>query len=159
MPEVVPIGCLAVIPARGGSKRVPGKNLRLLGDRPVIAYTIHAAWTSGIFDRVVVSTDSEQIADVARRFGAEVPFLRDPALADDRAPVSLVTLDAVQRLVPEGAACDVAQLMPNCPLRTAEDIRRSYDAFQASGADSQISVTWYGWQNPWWALRRSEDGT
>jgi N-acylneuraminate cytidylyltransferase len=124
----------------------------------VIAYTIQAARASGLFERVVVSTDSEQIAEVARRFGAEVPFLRDPSLADDFTPVSLATVDMLERLVPDDVACDVAQLMPNCPLRTEEDVCRSYEAFRRSGADSQLSMTDYGWQNPWWALRRAESG-
>lgn len=81
-------GCLAVIPARGGSKRIPGKNLRSLRGRPLIAYTIEAALRSELFDRVVVTTDSGEIADVAIECGAEVPFLRDSSLSDDFVPVS-----------------------------------------------------------------------
>jgi CMP-N-acetylneuraminic acid synthetase len=150
---------LAVIPARGGSKRIPRKNLRPLGGRPMIAYTIEAAIASGIFSRIVVSTDSEEIAAAAVDAGAEVPFLRASALADDVTPVSAATADALERLDPDGDVYGaVAQLMPNCPLRTAEDIRDSYAAFAAGEAEAQLSVTRFGWQNPWWAMLRVEGG-
>jgi pseudaminic acid cytidylyltransferase len=148
---------LAIIPARGGSKRIPGKNIKPLFDKPIIAYTIAAARASGLFERVVVSTDSLEIAEVARQFKAEVPFLRDVSLADDFTPVSSVTADALLRLDPGGGIFhSVAQLMPNCPLRTARDVRDSYEQFEKTGAESQISVVRYGWQNPWWAMRRNE---
>jgi N-acylneuraminate cytidylyltransferase len=148
---------IAIIPARGGSKRIPNKNIRPLCGKPIIAHTIAAACESELFDRVVVSTDSAEIAEIARRYGAEVPFMRDQSLADDFSPVSLVTADALCRLDAAGDAFhSVAQLMPNCPLRNADDISDSYRQFQSSGADSQISVVRYGWQNPWWAMRRNE---
>ena len=149
--------CLAVIPARGGSRRIPRKNTRDLCGRPVIAYTIEAALQSGVFDRVVVSTDDDQIAAIAKEYGADVPFIRAASLADDYTPVSLVTLDALERLDPDGKVYRyVAQLMANCPLRTAEDVRDSYRQFVETGADSQISVTRYGWLNPWWAMTRDD---
>jgi pseudaminic acid cytidylyltransferase len=148
---------IAIIPARGGSKRIPGKNIRPLAGRPVIAYTIAAARASGLFERVVVSTDSPEVAGVARRFGAEVPFLRDATLADDFTPVSSVTVDALCRLDPAGDRFDVvAQLMPNCPLRTADDVIDSYSQFAKDPTHAQISIVRYGWQNPWWAMRRNE---
>src|SRR5699024_596879 len=107
-------GRLAVIPARGGSRRVPGKNVRPLLGRPALAYTVDAALHSGLFDRVVVSTDSEAVAEVALNCGAEVPFLRDAALADDHTPVSAATVDMLRRLDPSRRWCtSVAQLMPN----------------------------------------------
>jgi len=144
---------LAVIPARGGSKRLPGKNVRSFHGKPAMAWTIEAALQSELFQQVVVSTDDAQVADLARQHGAEVPFLREPALADDHTPVSLVTLDALKRLDPQaGRFAFVAQLMPNCPLRNAEDIRRSFQQFAGSGTDSQLSVTRYAWFNPWWAM-------
>ncbi len=146
---------LAVIPARGGSKRVPSKNIRELAGRPILAYTIDAALESGLFARVVVSTDSPQIAAAAEQLGAEVPFIRSASLADDYTPVSLVTLDALERLDPDSSLFDrVAQLMANCPLRTAADIRASYQQFLETGAEAQLSVTRYGWFNPWWAMTR-----
>lgn len=150
---------LAVIPARGGSKRVPRKNVRAMAGRPLIAYAIEAALGSGIFGRVVVSTDDDEIARIGRACGAEVPFLRAASLADDLTPVSAATADALGRLDPEGSAfADVAQLMANCPLRTAEDVRASYAAFRSSRAPAQISVARYGWQSPWWAMTRDTAG-
>lgn len=147
---------LAVIPARGGSKRVPGKNIRLLRGRPAIAWSIEAARESGLFARVIVSTDSESIAEIACRYGAEVPFLRAPALAGDHVPVSAATVDALARVDPDHHLfTSVAQLMPNCPLRDAADVRDSFRQFVSSGARSQLSVARYGWQTPWWAMRRS----
>ncbi len=153
----MPGSIIAIIPARGGSKRIPGKNIRPLVGKPIIAYTIAAARESGLFQRVVVSTDSREIAEVARQYGAEVPFLREGRLADDFTPVSLVTADALVRLDPAGNKFDsVAQMMPCCPLRTACDVSDSYRQFERSGAESQISVVRYGWQNPWWAMRHNE---
>jgi N-acylneuraminate cytidylyltransferase len=110
-----------------------------------------------LFERVVVSTDSPEIAEVAHRCGAEVPFLRDATLADDFTPVSSVTVDALCRLDPVGDRFDVvAQLMPNCPLRTSDDVLDSYRQFAKDSMHTQLSVVRYGWQNPWWALRRNE---
>ncbi len=153
MSETSP-ACLAVIPARGGSKRVPGKNVRVMKGRPLIAYTVDAALESGLFERIVVSTDSPEIARVASDCGAEVPFIRDASLADDHTPVSAVTLDVLRRLDPRGGAFGlVCQLMANCPMRTAKDIVASYEAVRAADAESQLSVTRFGWLNPWWAFR------
>jgi pseudaminic acid cytidylyltransferase len=150
-------GIIAIIPARAGSKRIPGKNIRPLAGKPIIAYTIIAARESGLFERIVVSTDSEEIAEVAHQYNAEVPFLRNKNLADDFTPVSSVTADALVRLDPRGDKFDtVAQLMPCCPLRTAADVIDSYNQFEKTGAASQISMVRYGWQNPWWAMRRDE---
>ena len=150
--------CLAVIPARGGSKRIPKKNIRLLAGKPLLAFTIAAALDSALFACVVVSTDSPEIAEVAERHGAEVPYLRDPSLSNDSVPVSAATVDALQRLDPgREIYASVCQLMPNCPLRTAADVVASYEQFVQSGADSQLSVVRYGWQNPWWAMRREAD--
>lgn len=149
--------CLAVIPARGGSKRISGKNLRCLEGKPLLAYTVEAALQSDLFDRVIVTTDSHDIADVARDFGADVPFLRDAGLSDDVVPVSAATVDALERVDPSRRLfAHVCQLMPNCPLRTAGDILASYEQFVRSGAESQVSVVRYGWQNPWWAMQRDE---
>ena len=159
MTSAATVGCLAVIPARGGSRRVPGKNIRPLLGRPALAYTIDAALESGVFARVVVTTDSEAIAAVARACGAETPFVRAAQLADDVTPVSAATVDALRRLDPEGNEFPVvAQLMANCPLRTAADVRASHAAFVASDSPSQLSVTRFGWQNPWWAFERDGCG-
>jgi N-acylneuraminate cytidylyltransferase len=144
---------IAIIPCRGGSKRVPGKNIKPLNGKPLIAYAIEAALQSALFDAVIVSTDSREIADIALAFGASVPFMRGDDLADDFSPVSAATIDALKRADPAGTLYqNVAQLMVNCPLRTAGDIQQSYEQFIRDGADAQISVTEYGWQNPWWAM-------
>lgn len=147
--------CLAVIPARGGSKRLPQKNIRPLGGKPLLAYAIEAAQRSNLFEEIIVSTDSEAIAEIARQFGAHVPFLRDANLADDVTPVSAVTADALEKVDPSGQRYQyVCQLMPNCPLRTRSGIVQSHHQFVETGAQAQISVVRYGWQNPWWAMRR-----
>ena len=149
---------LAVIPARGGSKRLPGKNVRVMCGLPAIAYTIAAARDSGLFSLVMVSTDSESIAEVAVRYGAQVPFLRAAALADDETHVSSVTLDALTRMDQTSQRfAFVAQLMPNCPLRDAADVRDSYQQFVDTQSNAQLSVARFGWQTPWWAMRRGDD--
>jgi len=140
---------LAVIPARGGSKRLLRKNIREFGGKPMIAWTIIAAQNAGMFGRVIVSTDDWEIAGIAEHYGAEVPFIREDVLAGDNVPISLVTLDAVVKV--EGFE-RVCQLMPNCPLRDFDDIRDSFTSFVSSEADSQLSVTDYGWTSPWWAI-------
>lgn len=149
---------IAIIPARGGSKRLPGKNIHPLRGKPLIAYTIEAALQSSLFDRVVVTTDNDEIAGVAREYGAEVPFKRSAEFSDDMTPVSAATADALERLDPDGQQYEaVAQMMANCPLRTREDVVASYRQFCETRADSQISVVRYGWQNPWWAMERAAD--
>jgi pseudaminic acid cytidylyltransferase len=155
---IAKISCnIAVIPCRSGSKRIPKKNIRLLHGKPAIAYTIDAALTSGVFQTVIVSTDSEEIAEIACSFGAVVPFIRESSLSDDHTPVSAVTLDAIKRLDPDCAVYEnVCQLMANCPLRNAKDIQSSYWQFVASNADTQISVSEYGLQSPWWAMTCDE---
>lgn len=147
---------IAVIPARGGSKRVPKKNIREFCGKSIIAYTIEAAQNSGIFDKIVVSTDDPRIAEVAKEYGAEVPFLRGSAISNDFSPVSLATLDALERLDPKGEDfTHVAQLMANCPLRNEKDVINSHNQFIETDVDSQISVTRYLWMNPWWAMKKN----
>lgn len=149
---------IAIIPARGGSKRVPRKNIRELSGKPLIAYTIEAALGSDIFEHVIVSTDNLEIASVAEAFGAVVPFLRKADLADDITPVSAATVDMLFQLDPEGKHYSrVCQLMANCPLRDADDVIASHRQFEDSQAPSQISIVRYCWQNPWWAMQRNDD--
>lgn len=148
---------IAIIPCRSGSKRLPGKNIKVFGGKPLIAYAIEAAVRTSIYEAVIVTTDSGEIADIARAYGASVPFLRGKDLADDYSPVSAATIDALERVDPTGTIYrNVAQLMANCPLRRTEDILDSFRQFVESGADSQISVTEYGWLNPWWAMTCDE---
>lgn len=152
--------CIAVIPARGGSKRIPRKNVREFMGKPMIAHTIEAARESGVFQRIVVSTDDEVIASISEDFGAEVPFRRPDALADDHTPISEVTVDALERVDPGESQYEyVVQLMANCPLRTAKDIKESYAHLEEKGHDVQLSVFEFEWQNPWWALKMGDDET
>lgn len=150
---------IAVIPARGGSKRIPRKNVRPFGGKPMIAWTIEAALESGLFERVLVSTDDEGIAEVGRRWGASAPFLRETA-NDDITPVSVATIHALQQTREKlGETYDcVCQLMANCPLRTADDIRGAMDAFAASGANFQLSYYEAPLVIPWWAARLDPAG-
>ena len=137
MPSVV-----ALIPARGGSKRVPGKNVRSIGGHPMIAYTIAAAADSGIFDAVIVSTDSEDVARIARDYGAEVPFLRPAALANDTSPDIEWLEHLLEELRSKGRTWDCFSLLrPTSPFRTADTIRRAWARFTAQqGVDSLRAV-------------------
>lgn len=150
---------IAIIPARGGSKRIPQKNIVDFFGQPMIAWTIDAALQSGCFTQVLVSTDDAEIAHVSLQHGASVPFLRQQ-FADDHAPVSQATLTALHQAEAHWQTpFDTAvQLMPNCPLRTAQDIRRALAVFEQAGRTFQISCFKFGWMNPWWAARRLPDG-
>jgi N-acylneuraminate cytidylyltransferase len=133
---------VAFIPARHGSKRVPGKNTRLLAGHPTLAYTIAPALASGVFTTVIVSTDSEDTAAVARHYGAEVPFLRPAAYAGDTSP-DIEWLDhTLRELARQGRAWDAFSLLrPTSPFRSAATIRRAWDQFVgAEGADSLRAV-------------------
>lgn len=149
---------IAIIPARGGSKRIPQKNIYPFMGKPMIAWTIEAALKSKIFDKVLVSTDCEEIAKAAISFGAEVPFLRNRYF-DDISPVSLATIDALfQAETHWGKSFSkVVQLMPNCPLRNFQDIVKANDYFNEHKLSFQISCFQYGWMNPWWATRLNEN--
>lgn len=133
---------VALIPARHGSKRVPGKNIRQLGDHPIIAYTIAPALESGVFDAVIVSTDSEETAAVARYYGAEVPFLRPPQFAGDTSPDIEWVEYTLTELKRRGRTWDCFSLLrPTSPFRTADTIRRAWQRFIAqTGVDSLRAV-------------------
>lgn len=132
---------LAVVPARGGSKGIPNKNLVPLAGRPLLAYTATAALASRRLARVVLSTDSPTIAEAGRALGLDVPFLRPAALAADAAPMLPVLQHAVETLAASGFAADaVVLLQPTSPLRRAEHIDAAIDLLESSGADSVVSV-------------------
>ena len=117
---------LAVIPARGGSKRIPRKNVKPFAGKPMIAYAIHAAASSGLFDRIVVSTDDAEIADAARAAGAELPFQRPAELADDLTPTVPVVAHAIRACLPQNGPGDVVCCIYPCvPLLAAEDLSRA----------------------------------
>jgi len=143
---------LAIIPARAGSKRVPRKNFIDFMGKPMIAWTIEAAKESNAFDRILVSTDSPEIAGVAKSLGLEVPYLRN-AYADDTATVYDVSVYEVNRLREQfnEEYENVTLLMANCPLRNAQCIRDAFDYFVHKDHEFQISCFKFGWMNPWWA--------
>lgn len=150
---------IAVIPARGGSKRIPKKNIRDFKGKPMIAWTIEAALKTNKFHKVIVSTDDKETSAIAREYGAECPFLRQNK-HDDIAPVSEATLHAVEQAEQHYSETYdvVVQLMANCPLRNATTIEKMLSDFSEKNADSMLSHTRYGWLNPWWACELGKEG-
>jgi CMP-N-acetylneuraminic acid synthetase len=149
---------VAIIPARGGSKRIPKKNILDLAGKPMIAYTIEAALESQMFEDVIVSTDSPEIAEIAEKCGASVPFLRTQ-YSDDFVSVSTVTKFVLEQLQEINKSYDiVTQLMPNCPLRGSNQIIEALTNFIDNNHNFQISCFKYGWMNPWWAHEMLENG-
>lgn len=150
---------IAIIPARGGSKRIPQKNIVDFNGKPMIAWSIIAAKQSGLFTRILVSTDDAEIAKVATEYGAEVPFLRQE-FADDYSTVSEATAAALKQAMDhwQEEYSVVVQLMANCPLRTSADIECAVAIFEKKKRTSQISCFKYGWMNPWWATKINEKG-
>lgn len=133
---------LAVIPARGGSKRIPRKNVKDFFGQPMIAWSIAAARDSGCFDRIVVSTDDTEIAAVARAHGAETPFVRPPELADDHTPTIPVIAHAIQWYLDQGAAVDAACcIYATAPFVRAEDLRAGLAALTAEDCAYVFSAT------------------
>jgi N-acylneuraminate cytidylyltransferase len=133
---------LAVIPARGGSKRIPRKNIREFCGKPIIAWSIEAAFQSKCFDQVIVSTDDPEIADVARRFGAEVPFLRPAELADDYTGTAAVVRHAIEWFEENGVTYEeVCCIYATTPFIRAEDIRSGLEILHSGDADYAFTVT------------------
>jgi CMP-N,N'-diacetyllegionaminic acid synthase len=132
---------LAIVPARAGSKGVPGKNIRKLAGRTLLDYTALAARDSGVIDRIVLSTDSDEIADAGKRAGMEVPFMRPAALAQDDTPMLPVIQHAIESLAVDGWAPDVIVLLqPTSPLRRASHVRDAVTRLKETKADSVVSV-------------------
>lgn len=134
---------ISIIPARGGSKGLPGKNILPLCGKPMIAYTIEAAKQSKYIDRVIVSTDDQNIADIALQYGAEVPFLRPDFLASDTAQAVDNYIYTIERLSKEWNTPieEFVVLQPTSPLRIVEDIDGAIEMFMEKKADSVISYT------------------
>jgi len=133
---------IATICARGGSKGVPGKNVRPLAGKPLIVHTIETARKCRLIDKIIVSTDSPQIADIAKSYGAEVPFMRPPELATDTAPKLAAIQHAVRFLEAQQAYHPdiIVDLDPTSPLRTVKDIEASIKIVRDEGADNVFSV-------------------
>jgi CMP-N,N'-diacetyllegionaminic acid synthase len=153
---------LGVITARGGSKGIPGKNLKLLAGKPLIAYTVDAAQRSAAFDRLILSTDDAAIAEAGRSLGCEVPFMRPADLALDSTPHLPVMIHAVASLRErESYQCDAVMILqPTSPLRAPDDIRAAVHLLQTSGADSVVGVSAVpAHYHPLRTLRVEADGT
>lgn len=149
---------IAIIPARGGSKRIPRKNIRPFCGQPMIRYAIAAAQAAGCFEHIIVSTDDPEIAKVARECGAQTPFLREPALADDHTGTGAVVIDAIRRLSALGLdASYYCCLYATVPLIRASDLLAAYQRLCHSDADYAFSVAAFGFPIQR-ALQLQEDG-
>lgn len=149
---------LALVPARGGSKGLPGKNILPLGGKPLIAWTIEAALGSRFISECIVSTDNEEIASVARAAGASVPFLRPANLADDTASSLDVVLHTLEWAKGQGKKYDTLLLLqPTSPLRTAEDIDSALDLFSGTNLKSCVSICETE-HSPYWAFSLDDAG-
>ena len=164
---------LAIVTARGGSKRIPRKNVLPFMGKPILAWSIEAALESGLFDEVVISTDDDEIAELAQRYGAVCPFRRSPQTADDFSGTADVLLEVIgcyreRGIVPEQACC----LYPTAPFITAAKLRQAHDKLKETGADVILPIArfsfpilrsfriegeqlFYNW--PEYAAKRSQD--
>ena len=132
---------LAIITARGGSKRIPRKNVKPFLGRPIVEYSIAAAIDSRCFDFVMVSTDDEEIASLAQSFGAQVPFLRSKETSSDFATTAAVVAEVIARLAERGKIFeDICCIYPTAPFITGANIRKAYERLIESGASSLISI-------------------
>lgn len=147
---------LAVIPARGGSKGLPGKNIKVLGGKPLIAWTIDAALDTNFIDKIIVSTDCQNIVKVAKNFGAEVPFIRPDELSSDTATTSDVISHAINSMKEK---YDILILLqPTSPFRTAKDIENAFEIYKSTITSSVASV-YCADKSPYWYFTRDEIGT
>jgi N-acylneuraminate cytidylyltransferase len=152
------MSCVAIIPARGGSKRIPRKNIRPFAGKPIIGYSIEAALQSQLFDRVIVSTDDAEIATVAGSFGAEVPFLRPAELADDFAGTNAVVKQCLEWLLEHNEPVDFACcLYATAPFVQVKYLRDGYDRLVTSDKSYAFSVTSFSFPVQR-AIRINEDG-
>lgn len=150
-------GVIAFIPARGGSKRIPGKNLRDLGGKPLLRYAVDAALDSGVFDEVIVSSDDEAVASLVEGWPDVTFHRRDPALADDFSRVPEVVHAFLDHLPGSGRPEVIGVLLPPCPFRTGTHVREAYEKFRNENAGGfLVSVTKYEFP-PQFALRWTDD--
>ena len=151
---------LGLVPARGGSKGIPGKNIRMLAGKPLLAYTAEAARNSNLLSRTILSTEDARIARIGAEVGLEVPFLRPAELALDSTPMSDVVLQAIEWFRGQGERYEaVCLLQPTSPLRSAATIDRCISAFFERKADTMISVRPVPHEyNPHWVLFETAEG-
>ncbi len=164
---------IAIITARGGSKRIPKKNIKDFCGKPIIAYSIEAALKSELFDEVMVSTDSEEIAEISKKYGAKVPFMRRAATSNDFAVTADVLSEVLDKYRNVGKSFDTALcLYPTAPFVTADRLKDAFSRFSAAKPDSLMSVVRFDFppqravvirdgkiefQSPEYALTRSQD--
>lgn len=164
---------VCIITARGGSKRIPGKNIKDFLGKPIIAYSIEAALESGVFDEVMVSTDSQEIADIALKYGAKVPFVRSDENANDFAVTRDVCKEVIESYEKEGKKFDIfACVYPTAPFLTAEKLKKAVETLEKSEAYSLVPVVQFSFppqrgvvvrdgmmefMNPQYAQTRSQD--
>lgn len=133
---------IAVIPARGGSKRIPRKNIKLFNGKPMIAWSIEAAKSSGLFERIIVSTDDVEIAEVAKQWGAEVPFMRPEELSNDYAGTTPVIAHAAQWAIDQGIDVEaVCCIYATAPFVQVDDLKRGWDSLNSGDWDYAFTVT------------------
>lgn len=150
---------IAVIPARGGSKRIPKKNIRQFCGKPIIAYSIEAAQQTGLFEHIIVSTDSEEIADTAKHYGAEVPFMRPNELADDYTHVTPVITHALNWLQRHGFNTEYfCCIFATAPFIKSDYIATGYKLIKKKGVSSAFSVTTFSYP-VFRALKITNDGS
>lgn len=135
------MNCLAIITARGGSKRIPKKNIKEFCGKPIIAYSIEAALQSGIFDEVMVSTDSEEIARIAKEYGASVPFMRSEKNSNDFATTNDVLCEVVKEYKKLGQVFDtICCIYPTAPFVTEKKLQDAYEILMSSGVEQVVPV-------------------
>lgn len=134
--------CVAIIPARGGSKRIPRKNIKSFLGKPMIAYSIETAKASGLFDRIIVSTDDEEVASVARQYGAEIPFIRPRELSDDFTGTAAVVNHCIEWLKESGSTFDfVCCIYATAPFVQSKYLKQGIDALVSSDHEYSFSIT------------------
>lgn len=150
---------LAIIPARGGSKRIPKKNIKNFSGKPMIAWPIEAAKGAGLFERIIVSTDCDEIAGIAEHYGAEVPFMRPAELADDFTGTEEVVLHALDWLAEHGKLPEyVCCIYPTAPFLLPEDLIKGAQLIQSGNAPSVLSVCTFSYP-VWRAFKQLEDAS
>jgi pseudaminic acid cytidylyltransferase len=152
------MSAVAIITARGGSKRIPRKNIRPFRGKPMLAWPLEAALTCALFDEVMVSTDDPEIADIARQYGAAIPFLRSARTADDFATTPDVLVEVLERYRARGRMFETACcIYPAAPFITAKALSEARDRLQAGPFDVVMPVTAFAYPI-WRSLRRHESG-
>jgi pseudaminic acid cytidylyltransferase len=147
---------VAIITARGGSKRIPRKNIKSFNGKPIIAYSIDAALRSGIFDEVMVSTDDQEIAEVAKQYGAVVPFMRSAKASDDYATTADVVREVLGSYAQEGVQFEFSCcIYPTAPFVNADKLRSAFQKMREAGADSVLPITRFSF--PIWRSFKMED--